>query len=359
MKAWVLHAINDIRYEELCRPEPKPDEVLVEVKAAGICGSDVPRVYETGAHNMPLTPGHEFSGLVRETGEGADPALKGKRVGIYPLIPCGKCRPCREGHPETCRSYDYLGSRRDGGFAEYVAVPVDNLIELPDSVSFEEAAMLEPMAVAVHAMKMGIGKDGDALKQDAKIAVCGLGTIGLLLTMFIKASGYANVFVIGNKDSQRERAASFGIGDGYFCDSRTMDPAAWLNGSVGGVDAYFECVGKNESLSYGINGTGPGGHIVFLGNPYSDMALDRDTYWKILRNQLTIRGSWNSAFYPKGSNSNRADDWSYVLGELKDKKLSPSSLISHRLGFDELEKGLMLMREKREERCKVMLVRQG
>ena len=153
MKAWVLHRINDIRLETVEMPAPQSGEVLVAVKAVGICGSDIPRIYRTGAHRHPLIPGHEFSGVVEVLGKDADSAWLGKRVGVFPLIPCRACGPCMRGQYEMCRNYDYLGSRRDGGFAEYAAVPADNLIELPDNISFEEAAMLEPMAVAVHAMR--------------------------------------------------------------------------------------------------------------------------------------------------------------------------------------------------------------
>ena len=153
MKAWVLHDIAQIRCEEIEKPKITENEVLVAVRAVGICGSDIPRIYKTGAYSFPLIPGHEFSGIVVESSSEKNKAWIGKRVGVFPLIPCKSCMPCRKKQYEMCRSYSYLGSRRDGGFAQYVAVPVDNLVELPETVSFEAAAMLEPMSVAVHAMK--------------------------------------------------------------------------------------------------------------------------------------------------------------------------------------------------------------
>ena len=142
MKAWVLEDVGDIQYKEAAKPHISENEVLVAVKAAGICGSYIPRIYQTGAHQMPLIPGHEFAGQVVQTGENADAKWRNKRVGIFPLIPCWKCIACIKGQYELCRNYSYLGSRRDGGFAEYVAVPERNLIELPENVSYEEAAML-------------------------------------------------------------------------------------------------------------------------------------------------------------------------------------------------------------------------
>ena len=134
MKAWVLHGVNDIRLEEKEEPQLRADEALVCVKAAGICGSDIPRIYKTGAHVHPLIPGHEFSGQVVKVGHKADIKWLHKRVGIFPLIPCRKCAACQRQQYELCRDYGYLGSRRNGGFAEYTAVPQWNLIELPDRV---------------------------------------------------------------------------------------------------------------------------------------------------------------------------------------------------------------------------------
>lgn len=117
MKAYRLHDIGELRLEETPRPSLKAGEVMVRVKAAGICGSDIPRIYQTGTYHFPTIPGHEFAGMVEETGEDVDPEWKGKRVGIFPLIPCYSCGPCKAGRYEMCRNYGYLGSRQDGGFA--------------------------------------------------------------------------------------------------------------------------------------------------------------------------------------------------------------------------------------------------
>ena len=136
MKAWVLHGISEIHFEEVDRPVPAENEVLVQVKAAGICGSDIPRIYQTGAHVHPLIPGHEFSGQVVCVGKNVDEEWLDQRVGIFPLIPCTDCTACRQQHYELCRDYDYLGSRRDGGFAEYVAVSGRNFVGQPAGMGF-------------------------------------------------------------------------------------------------------------------------------------------------------------------------------------------------------------------------------
>lgn len=346
MKAYVLRGINDLGLEDVRVPELMEGEALVKVKAAGICGSDIPRIFKTGAHVHPLIPGHEFSGQVIKCFSKEDEErLIGKPVGIFPLISCQKCGPCMHGKYEMCRNYNYLGSRRNGGFGEYVAVPVWNLLELPSNVSYEEAAMLEPMAVAVHAMRRVDINKGD------NVVVCGLGTIGLLLTMFLKNLGVENIFVVGNKDFQCECVNQLGIDKERFCDSRSNDVNNWImektNGN--GVDVYFECVGKNDTVEMAVDVAAPSGKIVFVGNPYSDMGFDKNVYWKILRNQLEIRGTWNSSF-----TGEKDDDWHYALDKLASGKINPSMFISHRYSLNELYKGLEIMRDKSEDYVKIM-----
>ena len=419
MKAWFLHGINEIRLETVELPALESGQALVAVKAAGICGSDIPRIYRTGAHRHPLIPGHEFSGVVESVGKETDSAWLGKRVGVFPLIPCGACGPCIKGQYEMCRNYGYLGSRRDGGFAEYVAVPAENLIELPDNVSFEEAAMLEPMAVAVHAVRRvlpeesraesgptgavnasgqtthgesrkpeqalpsetdGIGQSMNQPQTDAvapqavggilpagtgveeTIVVFGLGTIGLLLTALLLERGKSRrksggsggrVLVIGNKDFQRQKILELGLSAEAYCDSRAQDAGRWILERTGGRggDVIFECVGRNETLRQAVDSAAPAGRICLVGNPASDMALEREVYWKILRNQLTVTGTWNSSFSHKAS-----DDWHYALERLSRKDLMPSRLISHRFSLEEMEKGLHIMRDKSEDYVKIMAV---
>lgn len=349
MRAYVLHDIDDFRTEEVPKPVPGAGEVLLAVKAAGICGSDIPRIYRTGTYSYPLIPGHEFSGVVVETGTGVDRAWQGRRAGVFPMIPCGQCAQCRKKKYELCRSYGYLGSRTAGGFADYVTVPAWNLLELPETVTFEAAAMMEPMAVAVHALRnSGLTEGG---WKNRTVAICGLGTIGLLLLMFILENGADRVFVIGNKDYQRVIAESIGISENRFCDVRNADADKWLVDKTGGdgVELYFDCVGSRETLLYGLRCTSPGGKIQLVGNPVSDMRVEKETYWKILRNQLTLSGSWNSSF-----THSQEDDWHYVLRKLTEGRIEPERLITHRYSFEELVKGFELMRDKSEEYVKVM-----
>ncbi len=327
MKALVLEEVGNLKVKDVSMPYVAADEVLVRVGACGICGSDIPRAYKDGAHVMPLVLGHEFAGTVEAVGANVEKSWYGKRVGVFPLIPCMECECCKNRKYEMCKSYGYLGSRRDGGFSELVAVPEWNLIELPDSVTMEQAAMLEPMAVAVHAIRQV------KPSADDRVVVMGLGTIGLLVLMFLLDMGVKNVSVIGNKEYQVNIAKELG--------------ASVYDG--GQADVFFECVGKQESLLKGIEIMAPSGRICTVGNPHSDMHLDRDVYWKILRSQLTLVGTWNSSFTHEAN-----DDWHYVLDRLQQGKVHPERLISHRYGLENIVDGFEMMRDKREEYGKVM-----
>lgn len=361
MKAYVLHKINDLHFEEVVRPVPQAHSVLVRVEAVGICGSDIPRIFYNGAHRMPLIPGHEFAGTVVELGAEADRYWQDKRVGIFPLIPCMSCPQCLKKKYEMCKKYDYLGSRSDGGFAEYVAVPEWNLLELPEQVTFEQAAMLEPASVAMHAIRSiaAVSETGDSdenvgIGTDKAVAICGLGTIGLLTAMHLKGMGVERVYVLGNKDAQRQMAARIGIEETYFCDTRKEDAKRWIMDKTdgAGVDVFFECIGKKEIVELGLEAATAGGRVMLVGNPASDMALQRDVYWQILRKQLTLKGTWNSSF-----GHAEEDDWNLVLQAIAAGKIHPEELITHRFGLQELYKGMEIMRDKSEDYVKIMAVR--
>ncbi len=345
MKAWVLHNIGDIRFDEVDKPVIKDNEVLVAVKAAGICGSDIPRIYETGAHNMPIIPGHEFSGQVVDIGANVDAKWHNKRVGIFPLIPCGKCELCKRKLYEMCRNYNYLGSRCNGGFAEFCAVPEWNLIELPDNVTYEQAAMLEPMAVAVHAIRRA------NVKPENIVAVQGLGTIGLLIVMFLKEMGVKNILAIGNKEFQKNAVTRIGLNRENFCDSTQTDISEYIKNRTNcGVDVYFECVGKNKTINEAVNNTAPAGCVILVGNPYSDVLFDKNVYWKILRNQLTVTGTWNSTFTHRED-----DDWNYVVSRLNKRHTKHEYTISHRVELSKLKIITDIMRRKSQVYGKIII----
>lgn len=347
MKAYVLHGIDDFRYEEVERPAVSAGNVLVHVQAVGICGSDIPRIYQTGAYSHPLIPGHEFAGEVVEVGEGMSSSWIGRRVGVFPLIPCMNCPQCQKKQYEMCSKYSYLGSRADGGFAEYVQVPEWNLIELPDSVTMEQAAMLEPMAVAVHAIRRIRPSKSD------KIAVCGLGTIGFCTLMFLQEMGCQDIYVAGNKDFQKGMAGKIGIKEENFCDIRCESFSEWLMDKTNGlgVNVFFDCVGKNNVLKQGIKSLSAEGKMILVGNPASDITMEKTLYWKVLRSQLQLIGTWNSSF-----THDKMDDWNYVLECLERKSVKPEKIITHRMTFESFMRGFEIMRSKSEDYVKIMML---
>ena len=227
--------------------------------------------------------------------------------------------------------------------------------------------------------KSGWGDEAAAAPDTAgTVVVCGLGTIGLLLLMMLlerragqegshnperlRASdngtdavgagpGDSVILAIGNKDYQKQMVLELGLPEDAYCDSREQDVSQWLMERSGkqGADIFFECVGKNETLRLAVDNAAPGGRVCLVGNPYSDMLLEKSVYWKILRNQLYITGTWNSSFTGEPD-----DDWAYVLELLSRRRIVPDKLITHRFSVDELEKGFQIMRDKAEDYVKIM-----
>lgn len=345
MKASVLYDINDLRFvNDYPIPNLKESEVVVKVSHAGICGSDVARVFKTGTYHFPTVIGHEFSGVVNAVADESLQGWIGKRVGVFPLKPCFECDNCRKGLFEMCDNYDYLGSRCDGGFEEYVAVPEWNLIELPESVSLEQAAMLEPVSVAIHALNQVSEIQGKS------VAVIGPGAIGNILGMIAGIKGAKKVIIIGRTRSKldfaKENSADVVI------NSLVEDVEKRIIEETDGIGAgvVVEGTGASESLSMSIKITAKGGDVVLMGNPIGDFFLEKNTYWMILRRQLSLHGTWNSSF------KSHKDDWMEAVGYFASGKLDVSRVISHRLSFDKLLTGLEIMRDKEIFSNKIMLV---
>lgn len=331
MKAYVLHGIGDLRYEDWSLPEIYPGWALVKVLVAGICSSDIPRIFEKGTYHFPTIPGHEFSGKVERVADESDRHWLGKRVGVFPLIPCKKCASCEKGQYETCSNYDYIGSRRDGGFAEYVAVPVWNLLELPETVSDVQGALLEPAAVALHAVKRA------QIFPSASICVVGTGAIGLLAGQWAKIYGADRVVIKGRSEFKRQLVQQYGLE--YMGDDRSGEE----------FDCVIEAVGSVRALEESLLLTAPGGRLVLMGNPDGPRTLSQELYWRILRKQLTLAGTWNSSYGDEDS------DWTEVVQTLVDKKLQIGAVVTHVLESKKLMDGLAMMRNRTETFGKILL----
>lgn len=344
MKANVLYGIGDLRYTDVDVPTLKSGEVLVEIKAAGICGSDISRVFCTGTYHFPTIIGHEFAGKVVDAFCEKDKQLIGRRVSVFPLIPCMKCENCAKGNYETCSHYNYLGSRCDGGFAEYVAVPMWNLNFLPDNVTYEEAAMNEPAAVGLHALRRS------GFKMCDTIAVFGPGTIGMIICQLAKIGGAKKVLLIGRSQVKLDFAMRYGFADAV-CNIKETDVDAWINSMTDnvGVDVAIEGTGASSCLESCLPVTRKFGTVLAMGNPIGDIALKKEAYWKLLRKQLSLVGTWNSSF------GVRPDDWSDVIALLEKGLLKLSPLITHRLRLCDLLQGLTLIKDGKEYTNKVMI----
>jgi len=335
MKAYVLHAVKDLRYEDVDIPECPKGWAIVKVRAAGICSSDVPRIFTKGTYHFPTIPGHEFSGEVYSVGDEKNVSLVGKKVGIFPLIPCRKCQQCAEKHYEMCSNYDYLGSRRDGGFAEYVAVPVWNLVELPNNISFTAAAMLEPLAVALHAIKVGRVQKGD------HVAIIGTGMIGICAGQWAYKFGASKVTVVGRNETKRALVENCGLE--YNICTR--------NEEIGQYDFVLEAVGTPSSVELAVSGAAPGHTVLLMGNPSGDIKFPQNLYWRILRKQLVLKGTWNSSF-----DGISPSDWIDAVEAITNKEVNVEPIISHSFPQERLMDGLSLMLDHNEPYCKVMTI---
>ncbi len=335
MKAYVLHAVNDLRYDDVKMPDCPKDWVIVKVKAAGICSSDMARIFTRGTYHFPTIPGHEFSGEVYTVGDEKDSKLIGKKVGVFPLIPCRNCQQCAEKHYEMCENYDYIGSRRDGGYAEYVAVPKWNLIALPKDMPFTFAAMLEPISVALHAIKIG------GVKKGNNVAVIGTGMIGISAGQWAYKFGASKVTIIGRNEEKRAIVESCGLD--YAICTNTKE--------VGQYDFVLEAVGSTSAISMAISAAMPGGTVLLMGNPFGDIHLPQNIYWRILRKQLVLKGTWNSTY--DGVNNS---DWTEAVTAISNNEINVETLISHVFRQEDLKEGLILMKKHKEPYCKVMTI---
>lgn len=320
MKALVLERDGALRYADVADPRrPGPEWALIRVAFSGICNSDIHRGFGAGAYRYPLIMGHEFSGTVEEPAEApVQPGRfpRGARVTVFPLIPCRRCIPCQTGDFAQCTDYDYLGSRRDGAFAEAVWAPDANLLAVPETVGLREASMTEPCAVALH----GVGKL--TIRPGDTGAVFGAGPIGNMAAQWMRLRGCSEVFVVDIDERKLALARSMGFSP---IDAREGDPVDAIRARTGGsgVDRIVEAVGLPGTFLQAVQAGARFGEVVFLGNIQGSFAIGEKDFSSILRRELTIRGTWNSRFVPEGRN-----EWTTVLGAMG-RGMDAASLVSH------------------------------
>ncbi|WP_062229182.1 galactitol-1-phosphate 5-dehydrogenase [Aureimonas frigidaquae] len=318
MRAIVLHAPKDIRLEERDKPVAGPGEVLVRVASVGVCGSDLPRMLVKGAWKMPLITGHEFSGHVAELGTGVSGWSVGELVAIAPLIPCHECDQCKTGNFSRCKDYDYFGSRRDGAYAEYVAVPVGNLLKCPQHVDPRAIAMVDPASIALHALwkagGMTVGQTG---------GVVGCGPIGLYAIQWMRLMGASKVIAVDVSEEKLELARQAGATNLVLSRDLADNPER--------ADVVIEAVGLDSTINAAVMLGAPGAHVTFIGIPVPDVKLDNKTFQYFLRQEISLHGSWNSFGAPFPG-----PQWTTTIEKFGTGELKWEFMISHDLDLAEL-----------------------
>lgn len=291
MKALLLSEYRHLELTDVADPRPEADELLVRVRACGICGSDV-HGYDgsSGRRIPPLVMGHEAAGVVAATGAEVKNFSAGDRVTFDSTIYCGTCAECKRGAFNLCSRRQVLGVscgdyRRAGAFAEFVVVPARIAYRLPDNLSFEEAALLEAVSVALHAVSLA------PVDTDSSALVVGTGTIGLLLLQALQAKGCARVFVTDIDPTRLKLAQTLGA-TATFVSGSDLGEQLLRETSGAGVDLALEAVGINATVSAAISAVRKGGTVVLVGNVSPEVTLPLQT---VVTRQIRLQGSCASA----------------------------------------------------------------
>lgn len=320
-------------------PSCGPGQALVRVAYTGICGSDIPRYFDGTVHAYPQVLGHEFSGTVVALGPETDGATTGERVAVAPLVPCGDCDQCRIGRPSLCPRYSFIGSRQPGALAEYVLVPASNLVPI-GTLGLREAALLEPMSVAVH----GIDRVGTHNVRSA--AVLGGGVIGLMSVITLRARGVSEITVVDLDDRVLDVARTLGA-TRVVNAARTDVASAFGEGRA--PEVVIESAGSVPTRLQALDIAAKGGSIVFVGTPSAPLELDVRRFEQILRKELILAGSWMSYSSPFPG-----QEWEEARRLLEQAGDAVASLITHEFELQDAESGFAAMRESSSMRLKVL-----
>jgi 2-desacetyl-2-hydroxyethyl bacteriochlorophyllide A dehydrogenase len=260
MKAAVFHKKHDLRYEEVPKPVPADDEVLVQIKACGVCGTDV-HIFEGAAGAAKPRPdtilGHEFSGIVVETGKQVKDIKVGDRVTVNPNDACGRCYYCRTGQEHFCENMRGLGTTVNGGFAEYCAAKEKVVYTVDEKMSFEQAAMSEPVACCLH------GLDLSRIKASDTVLIIGGGTIGMIILQLARISGATKIILSEPVESKRKLGLKLGADIVVNPINECIEDILKKNNIK--VDVEIECVGSPHTMLDTIRCTGRGGNVMLFG----------------------------------------------------------------------------------------------
>jgi len=288
MKALLLREYNHFEMADRPLPAPLPGEVLVRIAACGICGSDVHGFDgSSGRRIPPIVMGHEAAGTVAEAGPGVTAFKPGDRITFDSTISCGECPYCLRGDSNLCDNRNAFGVscddyRRDGAFAEYVAVPERICFRLPAELSFAEAAMLEPVSVALHAVAVS------GLNGGETALVIGAGMIGLLTLQAARAAGCRRVFIADIDNTRLDLARGLGATELILATGADLVRACRELTGGHGVDIVFEAVGRNETVAAAIECTRKGGTVTLVGNIDAEVTLPLQ---KVVNRQIRLQGT--------------------------------------------------------------------
>jgi 2-desacetyl-2-hydroxyethyl bacteriochlorophyllide A dehydrogenase len=318
LKVAKLIAPRNIIVDNAKVPTPKATEVLIEIKASGICGSDITSFL--GKHpsmKYPTILGHETSGIVSKVGKNVKNRHEGDKVAVDPMLPCGKCFACKEGSPQICIEAAIIGRTSPGVFAEYVAVPVDSTYVLPDDISFEEAALMDALTTAMHAIRKA-----EVDKKDF-VVILGSGRIGLLAIQLLKNVG-AKVLATDLKDYNLSLAKFFGaditlnpINENLF--KRTINSTNYL-----GADIIFEYAGNTKTISQTVDLTRKGGKIILVG--WTGREYEQMNMTKVTLNEISILGS----------RGHTKEDFSKGLELISKDNIQLKTLITHTFRLEDI-----------------------
>lgn len=350
-KSAVLKSLGNWDYDEVSLEDPNQEQVLVKIIQCGICSTDVVRSMEVGFYNYPIVPGHEIIGRIYKIGKNKMDFKEGDKVCVYPLIPkcssgdcCGKSESSYglQVNQNLCSTYDFLGSRSHGGYSEYVLSPIKNLVKIPSDLDNDLSVFTEPSAVALHALRMAM-KD----RKFDSVIISGLGPIGVILSAWCKNFGIKNIIGI---DRNEHRFKNFlDIGCNQIIDTSKDNVIekikSYTNNDLSEV--AFECSGSDELLNTSINGLKKGGKIIILSNQIREVKLSKEILNKILRQEITLSGSWSSIIEP-------VNEWEESLNFLRKNK-NIKKIISHKFEYSEAKKVFSSMHEKKFKFSKVIL----
>lgn len=318
MQSVVVHSGGHLSVEERPKPEIEaPDQVLVHVAYSGLCGSDIPRIFSNGAHFYPITLGHEFSGHVVSTSENVHDLQTGDAVACVPLLPCFQCEECRKEAYSQCKHYQFIGSRREGGHAEFVVVSRKNLFRLPEESSLLQGAFLEPITVGLHALKLAGGCEGK------EVIVIGAGTIGQLIIQAANALGAKSVTAIDINPQRLELAMNTGASHVFNSASLSAEEIHQQTHERRFDQLIIETAGTPQTVALSLDIAGPKAQVALVGTLHKDLTLNVTTFSHILRKELTLLGSWMNYSAPwPGS------EWQQATQLFAENKLNLEPLIA-------------------------------